>query len=98
MPVKPGNRGPRPSGVQRAAAERTRTTLGRRRIVNVVMIGVTMGAAVVATLPLIFILWHLIQAGASSINIAFFTQIPKPPGEEGGGMANAMVGTLVLIG
>ena len=98
MPLKPGNRGLRPSGVQRAAAERTRTTLGRRRIVNVVMIGVTMLAAVVATLPLIFILGHLISAGASSINLAFFTEIPKPPGETGGGMANAMVGTLVLIG
>jgi len=98
MPVKPGNRGPRPSGVQRAAAERTRTTLGRRRVVNVVMIGVTMIAAVVATLPLIFILGHLMSAGASSIDLAFFTEIPKPPGETGGGMANAMVGTLVLIG
>jgi phosphate transport system permease protein len=98
MPVKPGNRGPRPSSVQRAAAERTRTTLGRRRVVNVVMIGITMLAAVVATLPLIFILGHLISAGASSIDLAFFTEIPKPPGETGGGMANAMVGTLVLIG
>jgi phosphate transport system permease protein len=97
-PAKPSGRGPRPSGVQRAAAERTRTTLGRRRVVNVVMIGVTLVAAVVATLPLIFILGHLIKAGASSIDLAFFTQIPKPPGEEGGGMANAMVGTLVLIG
>jgi phosphate transport system permease protein len=67
-------------------------------VVNVVMIGVTLVAAVVATLPLIFILGHLIKAGASSINLAFFTQIPKPPGETGGGMANAMVGTLVLIG
>ena len=92
-----GWRGPRPSGVQRAAAERTRTTIGRRRVVNVVMVGITFLAAIVATLPLVFILAHLVKAGAASINIDFFTQIPRPPGEDGGGMANAMVGTLVLI-
>jgi phosphate transport system permease protein len=90
-------RSPRPSGVQRAAAERTKTTIGRRRAVNVIMVGVTMMAAVLATLPLVFILFHLIKSGASSIDVAFFTQMPKPPGETGGGMANAMVGTLVLI-
>jgi phosphate transport system permease protein len=61
------------------------------------MVGITFAAAIVATLPLIFILGHLIKAGASSINWDFFTQMPKPPGEAGGGMANAMVGTLVLI-
>ena len=94
-----GRAGPRrrPSGVQRAAAERTRTTLGRRRVVNAIMVGVMCVAAVVATLPLIFILAHLIREGASSINLAFFTELPKPPGEGGGGMANAIVGTLVLI-
>ena len=96
-PPKPAVRTARPSVMQRAAAERTQTTIGRRRVVNVVMVGVTFGAAVLATLPLIFILGHLIVAGASSINVDFFTQIPKPPGEAGGGMANAMVGTLVLI-
>ena len=87
----------RPSGVQRAAAERTRSTIGRRRMVNVVMIGIMITAAVLATLPLIFILGHLLKAGASSIDLAFFTQTPRPPGEDGGGMANAMVGTLVLL-
>ena len=84
--------------MQRAAAERTRTTIGRRRVINVVMVGITFLAAILATLPLLFIFAHLIKVGASSINLDFFTQVPKPPGEEGGGMANAMVGTLVLIG
>ena len=92
------DRRPRPSGVQRAAAERTRTTLARRRVVNVAMVGVTFVAALLATLPLIFILAHLVREGASSLNLSFFTELPKPPGEAGGGMANAMVGTLVLIG
>jgi phosphate transport system permease protein len=62
------------------------------------MIGVTYGAALVATLPLIFILAHLLTAGASSINAAFFTEMPRPIGEEGGGMLNGIVGTLILIG
>ena len=96
-PTKPPGRAKRPSGVQRAAAERTKTTITRRRVINVVMGGVTFLAAAAATLPLIFILGHLLRVGASSIDLAFFTRIPKPPGEDGGGMANAMVGTLVLI-
>ena len=96
-PPRPPARTARPSIMQRAAAERTRTTIGRRRVINVVMVGVTFAAALVATLPLIFIVAHLLEAGASSINSDFFTQIPKPPGEAGGGMANAMVGTVVLI-
>ena len=94
-PPKPTRR--RPSGVQRAAAERTRTTLGRRRLKNGAMVGVMCAAAIVATLPLLFILAHLVREGASSIDLAFFTELPKPPGEAGGGMANAIVGTLVLI-
>jgi phosphate transport system permease protein len=61
------------------------------------MIGLTVVAAVLATLPLIFILALLIKQGASSLNWAFFTEMPKPVGETGGGMANAMAGTLMLI-
>jgi phosphate transport system permease protein len=55
-------------------------------------------AAVLATLPLIFLLWHLLREGASSIDLAFFTQTPRSIGEEGGGMSNAIVGTLILMG
>jgi phosphate transport system permease protein len=62
------------------------------------MLGLTYFAAVLATLPLVFILFHLISQGAASINSAFFTEMPRPVGEEGGGMANAIVGTLILVG
>ncbi|MCC7323492.1 MAG: ABC transporter permease subunit, partial [Gemmatimonadaceae bacterium] len=62
------------------------------------MLGVMYVAALVAVLPLIFILWHLAREGASSLSLDFFTKMPKPVGEEGGGMANAIVGTLVLLG
>lgn len=88
----------RPSGVQRAAAQRTARSLGRRRVVNVLMLGVMYLAAIAAVLPLIFILWHLAREGASSISLAFFTKMPKPVGEAGGGMGNAIAGTLVLLG
>src|SRR5439155_7650564 len=43
------------------------------------------------------ILFSVIKQGFTSLNWAFFTQMPKPVGEPGGGMANAMVGTLILI-
>src|SRR5438128_5281985 len=62
------------------------------------MIGLTYLAAILATLPLVLILVHLIAKGASSLSLAFFTHMPRPVGESGGGMANAIVGTLILIG
>jgi len=51
----------------------------------------------VAILPLLLILWHLIRAGASSVGWQFFTRMPKPAGEAGGGMANAIVGTGIVV-
>jgi phosphate transport system permease protein len=62
------------------------------------MVGLTYLIALVASLPLVFILWHLVKAGAQFIGPDFFTKMPKPVGEAGGGMANAIVGTLVLLG
>ncbi|MEX2152089.1 MAG: phosphate ABC transporter permease PstA [Gemmatimonadaceae bacterium] len=88
----------RPTARQRAVAERTIGTILRRRIVNGIMTGVVAVAALITTLPLLFILFHLVREGASSLSADFFTEMPKPPGESGGGMANAIVGTLILIG
>lgn len=96
-PRTPAGR-PRNTGSQRAAADRTARSLRRRRASNGVMQVVIYVAALVATLPLLFILGHLIKEGASSINADFFTQLPKPVGEAGGGMGNAIVGTLLLVG
>jgi phosphate transport system permease protein len=73
-------------------------TARSRHIVSGGMIGLTYLAAVLATLPLVLILFHLLKMGASSLSFAFFTHMPRPVGEDGGGMANAIVGTLVLIG
>ena len=55
-------------------------------------------AVVLALLPLGFILFYIVSRGISALNPAFFTKLPKPSGETGGGMANAIVGTLKLIG
>lgn len=62
-----------------------------------VMLGLTYLAAAIATLPLLLILVHLLRAGAKFIRPGFFTEMPNPVGEAGGGMANAIVGTLMLI-
>jgi phosphate transport system permease protein len=83
-----------------SAAIAQRATIGnrrRRRTTSAIMVGLTYASAVLATLPLVFILVHLVHAGATSIGVAFFTQMPRPVGESGGGMANAIVGTLILI-
>jgi len=73
-------------------------TARSRHIVSGGMIGLTYLAAILATLPLVLILGHLIMKGASSLSLGFFTHMPGPVGTPGGGMANAIVGTLVLIG
>ncbi len=73
-------------------------TARSRHLVSGAMIGLTYLAAILATLPLLLILTHLFRKGASSLSLAFFTHMPTPVGEPGGGMANAIVGTLVLIG
>ncbi|HEX6315796.1 MAG TPA: phosphate ABC transporter permease PstA [Gemmatimonadaceae bacterium] len=79
------------------AAPRRRSLSGRR-VVNSLMAGLMGVAAILATLPLIFLLFHLVREGATSIDFAFFTRMPRPVGEAGGGMANAIVGTLILVG
>jgi len=71
---------------------------GFRRGVNAMMACLTAFAAFLVILPLLLILAFLVYQGASAVNFDFFTQLPKPVGEPGGGMANAIVGTLTLIG
>lgn len=79
-------------------AARIARTSARRRASNAIMIALTCVAATIATLPLLFILYYLVRQGGSSIDLAFFTQAPRPVGEVGGGMGNAILGTLMIIG
>ena len=87
----------RPTARQRAVAERTVGTIWRRRLVNGAMTGVVGLSALLATLPLIFILYHLVVQGSSSLNLDFFTQPAKAVGTPRPGMSNAIVGSLIVI-
>jgi len=69
-----------------------------RRWKSRIMVGLLVAAAVLAVLPLLLILGTLIVKGAGSINFGFFTRMPVPPGETGGGVAHAIVGTLMIVG
>jgi phosphate transport system permease protein len=69
-----------------------------RRWKSRIMVGLLVVAAVLAVLPLLLILGTLIVKGAGSINLGFFTRMPVPPGETGGGVAHAIVGTLMIVG
>jgi phosphate transport system permease protein len=75
----------------------SRTRLLWRKSLNAVMLTVTGVAAFSVVSVLFLILGYLIYNGGKSLNWAFFTQLPKPVGETGGGMANAIVGSLKLL-
>jgi len=70
----------------------------RRRITSHVMSVLCVLAVLVALVPLGFVLFFVVSKGIGSINLDFFTQMPKPVGEPGGGMANAIAGTLIVCG
>jgi phosphate transport system permease protein len=69
-----------------------------RRIVNHAVMAATGLAALLVLLPLFLILGFLMIKGVGSVNWAFLTHIPKPVGETGGGVGNAIVGTLMILG
>ncbi|WP_324832276.1 phosphate ABC transporter permease PstA [Alloacidobacterium sp.] len=68
-----------------------------RMFANHAATGLAIISTVLVVAPLVAIFIYLLYKGASSINLAFFTQIPKPVGETGGGMANAIVGSGILL-
>jgi phosphate transport system permease protein len=77
------------------------TVAGRlrwRRTVNAVMLGGTGVCAVAIAALLLFILGYLFLNGANSLTWSFFTELPSPVGETGGGMANAIVGSAKVLG
>ena len=74
------------------------TTSLRRRLSNWTALGFITLAALIVTVPLFLILGTVIIRGLGTFNWAFLTQIPKPIGEEGGGMGNAILGSILLLG
>jgi len=80
-----------------ARAERPRTSFLRVLWDRVFTLACYASAAMVV-LPLGLIVWHLLALGFSGLRWEFFTHMPTPVGEAGGGMANAIVGTLIIVG
>jgi phosphate transport system permease protein len=69
-----------------------------RRFVSAVFVIACGLAVLLALVPLALVLFFVVSQGVQALNIGFFTQMPRPVGETGGGMLNALVGTLVLTG
>jgi phosphate transport system permease protein len=69
-----------------------------RKALSHVVVALCGLAVLVALLPLALILFYVVQQGLSSLNLAFFTNMPAPVGETGGGMANSIIGSLMVIG
>lgn len=72
-------------------------THNRRKLVDIFMCLLLLVASAVALIPLFSVLGYVIWNGAAHLNWDFFTQLPKPVGEPGSGMANALVGTCTLV-
>ncbi len=70
----------------------------KRKFVDRLMRLLLLVAAIVALTPLFSVLFYVLSRGLGNLNWAFFTEVPKPIGESGGGMANALVGTATLVG
>ena len=69
-----------------------------RKTKNALAAVIAFVCALLVIAPLALVLFHLIRSGASAINWSFFTELPKPVGVAGGGMANAIVGSFQLLG
>ena len=69
----------------------------RRSVTNHVVTGVAIVSTILVLVPLVAIFGYLLYKGAISLNLAFFTKVPVPVGEPGGGMANAIAGSGVIL-
>ncbi len=83
----------------RGAAPPTKGRMNRnfwRRLQSNVIVGLCALAVLLALVPLGLIGFYVVSQGISSLNLNFFRNMPAPPGETGGGMANAIVGSLIV--
>lgn len=83
------------TGLLAAGAVRRR---GQRRLTNRVMLGLATMAALIAIVPLIWIVGYVVAEGIRAMSIDFFTSLPTPVGVPGGGIANALVGSFITVG
>lgn len=68
-----------------------------RRALSRAIVGLCAAAVLLALVPLALVFFYVVSKGVSSLNAAFFTHTPAPVGETGGGMANAIVGSLIVV-
>jgi phosphate transport system permease protein len=80
------------------AAGKAARRIARRKVVNRLMLGLSAVAALLAVTPLLWIVGYVILRGAPAINLEFLTALPTPVGIEGGGIANAIVGSFMIVG
>jgi phosphate transport system permease protein len=69
-----------------------------RKMLSSLFVVFCAASVIIALIPLAFILFFVVTQGIRAVNIEFFTHLPQPVGEQGGGMANAIAGTLLLSG
>jgi phosphate transport system permease protein len=70
----------------------------RRKFISSLFVAFCGGSVLLALVPLALILFFVVSQGIQALNVDFFTHMPAPVGEPGGGMANAIVGSLILVG
>ena len=68
----------------------------QRRLVNIVMLILSSLSALIGIIALAWILYDVIKIGGAALNLALVTELPAPPGVEGGGLANALLGTAMM--
>jgi len=69
-----------------------------RKTKNALVQALTLVCALLVIAPLAFVFYYLVKSGIGAVNWDFFTKLPKPVGEVGGGMANAIAGSFILLG
>ncbi|MBD0345068.1 MAG: phosphate ABC transporter permease PstA [Coleofasciculus sp. Co-bin14] len=76
----------------------TRSYTSPRSLFGIVMTILAGACVVIALIPLFFVLFYVLSQGASRLNLDLFTKLPPPPGLKGGGIGNAIIGTLITVG
>jgi phosphate transport system permease protein len=70
----------------------------RRKIVSALFVAFCGASILIALVPLVLVLFFVVSQGIQALSFSFFTRMPTPVGEAGGGMANSILGSLILVG
>jgi phosphate transport system permease protein len=68
-----------------------------RNLFNIIMTGLSGLSILIALIPLVLVLFYVVFKGANRLDLDLFTKLPPPPGSAGGGIANAIMGTLIVV-